>query len=447
MKNSSPKKKLTDELEKGMQHDPESNSCRLNYLEPKTSPDTEGESTMKNKASLPLRKLSRKENEEDEEKISAPSQSKIIRLIRNHSSQMFQPSFGDPTKLGVSKNPYYKFSKVAELSPALILIADRQGLIEYANPSFLKLSQYKEEEILGCGLEKFKSSLDYQQQYTELRNAITNGEEWKGELINNKKRGGTFVFSATLTPVRNEYDFITSFIVVGQDITPFRDTEKELKKAVEEKTVLLSELHHRVKNNLAIISGLMQLQAFTEGNESVQSKLYSSVGRVQAMANMHELLYESGSFSQLEFGQNLQKIVASISKMYYELTQKIDVKLDVESVMLNINQAHPCSLIMNEVITNAYKHAFTKAESGKIRIQLYNQEQMVYISISDNGSGLPEDFELNREKTLGNTLLKTLVNQLNGSYQYISDESGTTFTLRFRKENIKGASGANFSAI
>ncbi len=447
MKNSSLKKKLTEELQKGLKPEEEGNSCRLNYLEQKSSPNPEGESIMRNNARLPLRKLSEKEKEQDEEKSSAPSQSTIIRLIRNHSTQMFQPSFGDPSKLGVAKNPYYKFSKVAELSPGLILIADRQGLIEYANPSFLELSQYKEEEIIGRGLDMFKSSMDYQQQYAELRNAIAHGEEWKGELINNKKRGGTYVFSAKLTPVRNEYEFITSFIIVGQDITPFRETEKELKKAVEEKTVLLSELHHRVKNNLAIISGLMQLQAFTEGNESVQSKLYSSVGRVQAMANMHELLYESGSFSQLEFGQNLQKIVTSISKMYYELTQKIDVKLDVESVMLNINQAHPCSLIMNEVITNAYKHAFTKAESGKIRIQLYNQEQTVYISISDNGSGLPEDFELNRDKTLGKTLLKTLVNQLNGSYQYISDEGGTTFTLRFNKENIKGASGANFSAV
>jgi PAS domain S-box-containing protein len=445
MKNSSPRRKLTEELQKGVKLDPVGNSCRLNYLETDSSPIVEGNTGKSEMAKVPLRKIKKNDQEQPEQEVSMPSQSKIIRLIRNHSGNMFQPSFGDPSKLGVAKNPYYKFSKVAELSPALILIADRQGFIEYANPSFLELSQYREEEIIGWELDGFKSRLDYQQQYTELKMAVEKGEKWKGELINSKKRGGTFVFSATLTPVRNEYDFITNFIIVGQDITPFRETEKKLKLAVEEKTVLLSELHHRVKNNLAIISGLMQLQAFTEGDVSVRSKLYSSVGRVQAMANMHELLYESGSFSRLEFGQNLKKIVTSISKMYYELTQKIDVKLDVESVMLNINQAHPCSLIMNEVITNAYKHAFTKAESGKIRIQLYNQEQTVYISIADNGSGLPEDFDIDRDKTLGNTLLKTLVKQLNGSYQYISDEGGTTFTLCFQKENIKGSAGADLS--
>lgn len=442
MNNSSPKKKLLKELNKDSEWGLEETSCRLNYLDVESS-DIPKEGDLKERY---LWRVTKKKQEQLEEKSSVPNKHNIIKLIRDHSAEMFQPSFGNPSNLGVAKNPYYKFSKVAELSPALIIIADRQGFIEYANPSFLKLSQYKEEEILGNGLEMFKASLVYQHQYSELRRAIFRGEEWKGELVNSKKNGGTFVFSATLTPVRNEYDFITNFIVVGQDITPFRETEKQLKMAVEEKTVLLSELHHRVKNNLAIISGLMQLQAFTEGDLSVQSKLYSSVGRVQAMASMHELLYESGSFCKLEFGQNLRKIVTSISKMYYELTQKIDVKMDVEPVQLNINQAHPCSLILNEVITNAYKHAFVKAESGKIRIQLYTSGNEVFISISDNGSGLPEDFNIDKDKTLGNTLLKTLVKQLNGSYQYISDEkAGTTFTLSFTKEDIKGSTSANFS--
>ena len=442
MSNSSPKKKPSKEIGKITNWGLEGNSCRLNYMDTNTPIVFEDE---RGEAKAPQSRLRKVSKEKQSGTSSVPSQSAIVKLIRDHSSQMFEPSFGKTSNLELAQNPYYKFRKVAELSPALILIADRQGYIEYANPKFLEVSQYEEDEVLDNGLEMFRSSLVHKQQYKALRKAIVGGKEWKGELMNGKKEGGTFVFSATLTPVRNEYDTITNFIIVGQDVTPFRNTEKQLKMAVEEKTVLLSELHHRVKNNLAIISGLMQLQAFTEVDLSVQGKLYSSVGRVQAMASMHELLYESGSFSKLEFGQNLKKIVTSISKMYYELTQKIAVKMDVEPVQLNINQAHPCSLIMNEVITNAYKHAFTKAESGKIRIQLYTQGESVYISIADNGSGLPEDFDVDKDKTLGNTLLKTLVKQLNGAYQYISDEGGTTFTLSFTKEDIKGSANANFS--
>tara|TARA_R100000479_G_scaffold175842_2_gene127985 strand:- start:362 stop:1042 length:681 start_codon:yes stop_codon:yes gene_type:complete len=224
----------------------------------------------------------------------------------------------------------------------------------------------------------------------------------------------------------------------------------KLKSAVEEKTVLLSELHHRVKNNLAIISGLIQLQAFNEPDEAVQSKLLSSVGRVQTMASMHELLYESGSFSKVDFGQNVAKIVNSIGKMYYEKNKQITVNMDIEPVKLNINQAHPCSLILNEVITNAYKHAFNSIEksgSGKIHIQIYTQKKSIYISIVDNGIGLPWDLKADIEKQslhLGSTLLNTLVSQLNGSYQYTSDKYGTTFTLNFSREDIRGAANAAF---
>jgi two-component sensor histidine kinase len=266
--------------------------------------------------------------------------------------------------------------------------------------------------------------------FEQLKAAVTKGDKWKGELVSTTKTGQTFIFSLSANPVENDFGFITNHVILGQDVTPFRETEKKLKNAVEEKSVLLSELHHRVKN--------------------VQSKLFSSVGRVQTMASMHELLYESGSFSKVEFGKNVKKIVSTTSKVYYDIGKDIKVKLDVESVKLNINQAHPCSLILNEVITNAYKHAFKGREqkAGKIYIQLYTQKNHVFISIVDNGIGLPSDLDVdtdNETQYLGTTLLKTLVSQLNGSYQYTSDCFGTTFTLNFKKEDVKGSASAGFT--
>ena len=369
-----------------------------------------------------------------------------IKHLRHYSQHLFDPDYSVSDHVEITEDPYLKLSKAVELSPSIILMTDRLGIIEYANPTFLEVSGFKEFEIYGRGLELFKPDLSSRKEYSELRKSINRGEEWKGELENCKKSGEIFIFSASITPVRNEYDLITNFIIVGQDVTPFRETEKQLKSAVEEKTVLLSELHHRVKNNLAIISGLMQLQAFTEDNKEVQGKLYSSVGRVQTMASMHELLYESGSFSKLEFGQNLKKIVSSISKMYYDEGKKVEVTFDVEAVQLNINQAHPCSLLLNEVITNSFKHAFKDLEKGKIHIQLYAKEKTVYISIFDNGRGLPEGFDTKTtDEGLGNTLLNTLVRQLGGSFQYASGSGGTTFTLTFKKDDIKGSANATFS--
>lgn len=367
---------------------------------------------------------------------------------KNLPSKKMHSSFGLPADLGETSNPHKKFLKAVELSPSLILITDRRGYIEYANPKFLDVSEYSLADVEGKELGMFKVHFAAYDEFQKLRQAIVKGTEWKGELLKAKKSGERFMFSASVSPVRNDYGYITNFIIVGQDITPFRETERKLKTAVEEKTVLLSELHHRVKNNLAIISGLIQLQAFSESDNRVKSKLLSSVGRVQTMASMHELLYESGSFSKLEFGENVRKIVTTISKMYYDQAKNIEVRLDVESVSLNINQAHPCSLIINEVITNAFKHAFNKnGKKGKIIIQLYTQSKTVYLSIMDNGIGLPEDFEEEdqAEKYLGSTLLKTLVQQLYGTYSYSSDAEGTTFTLKFDKEDVKGTANSSLT--
>lgn len=115
------------------------------------------------------------------------------------------------------------------------------------------------------------------------------------------------IFTAKISPVNINRDDSVDFIVVGHDITSFRETEIKLEQAVQEKSILLSELHHRVKNNLAIISGIMQLQAFDENDDDLKTKLFSSVGRVKTLASMHELLYESSSFTMLEFGKTSTK--------------------------------------------------------------------------------------------------------------------------------------------
>mgnify|MGYP003110106646 CR=1 FL=1 len=383
-------------------------------------------------------------------KLKTKQHSKEAKKGLDGINKSIEYSFSSPSGLEQVGDPYKKFIKAVELSPSIVLIVDRQGIIEFANTKFLETSGYLLNEVVGKGLELFKSDYSTINKYKELRDAVFKGDKWEGELVNKKRDGESFIFSASVSPVENDFGFITNFVILGQDVTPFRETEMKLKSAVEEKTVLLSELHHRVKNNLAIISGLIQLQAFNEPDEAVQSKLLSSVGRVQTMASMHELLYESGSFSKVDFGQNVAKIVNSIGKMYYEKNKQITVNMDIEPVKLNINQAHPCSLILNEVITNAYKHAFNSIEksgSGKIHIQIYTQKKSIYISIVDNGIGLPWDLKADIEKQslhLGSTLLNTLVSQLNGSYQYTSDKYGTTFTLNFSREDIRGAANAAF---
>ena len=337
-----------------------------------------------------------------------------------------------------------QFSKVLELSPAMIIITDRWGEFEYANPMFLNTVGYSRKEVIGRGPGFLSSDITSSDKFYELEEAILKGTTWKGELIKRKRNGSKFIFSASLSPVENNAGLITNFIIVGQDVTPFRETQEQLKKALEEKNVLLSELHHRVKNNLAVVSGLMQLQAFNEEDQRVQNKLFSSAGRIKAMSSMHELLYESKSLKRIQFNSVIEKVVQHVSGMFRK-ERDIKLKWNLEQVELNINQAHPSTLIVYEVISNAYKHAFDCDDTGLIEIKLYCRANMVFVSVTDDGKGMPMDYHKigQTESTTGYELLNSLNNQLGGHFTYESDMFGTNFFLQFEKEDTRGISNAH----
>ena len=340
---------------------------------------------------------------------------------------------------------HQKFIRAAEISPSIIIITDTLGHIEYVNPQFLLTTGYDWEEVKGKGTGFLASDIACQEEYEQLRKAIVDGKSWKGELVNRKKNGETFVFSGTVSPNKDKNGNIADFVISGQDITSFRETEVMLNEAIEEKTFLLSELHHRVKNNLAIISGIMQLQAFSESDFGLQQKLFSGVGRIQTLASLHELLYETGSFSRLDFSQNIKRITSSVSMRHLKESENVKVSFDLEPVQLNINQAHPCSLIINEVITNTFRHAFHGVDDGELDIKMKVQGNLIRISIKDNGTGIPVDLEDRETKTLGYQLLETSVRQLGGEFTYEPGKRyGTEFQLCFEREEIKGATNARF---
>lgn len=340
---------------------------------------------------------------------------------------------------------HLKFTKAVQLSQSFVLIIDQNGIIEYANPHFQSISGYTQDELVGREFGFLISDLASHDEYEQILQSLKAGVSWKGELVNTKKNGEWYIFTAKVSPVNIKKERSVDFIVVGHDITSFRETEIKLEQAVQEKSILLSELHHRVKNNLAIISGIMQLQAFDEHDDELKTKLFSSVGRVKTLANMHELLYESTSFTMLEFGRNISKIVHTVSEMFEKEDAKVQVNYNLEPIILNINQAHPSALILNEVITNSYKKAFTLVdEIPKLDVKMLTYGKKVMIEVKDNIGSLPDGYSAVKQP-LSMQLIKTLVRQLNGSYNYLTDDYGTLFTLAFDKEHIKGTGNARLS--
>ncbi|HBQ61871.1 MAG TPA: hypothetical protein DD671_20280 [Balneolaceae bacterium] len=221
--------------------------------------------------------------------------------------------------------------------------------------------------------------------------------------------------------------------------------QKELEESLSEKETLLAEIHHRVKNNLAVISGMLQMQSFKETDEAMQKKLIDSTLRIKSMANIHEQLYQSHSFSNISFDKGIETLIQTILDTL-DHASKIETSFDLDPIELNINQAIPCSLIVNEVITNSIKHAFKEQESGEIHVQLSNKDSLVSLNITDDGNGFADKTPVGSSKStsLGRELIDALVIQLEGTYDYGSkkDHSGSVFSMEFKISDQAGSSSS-----
>lgn len=206
-----------------------------------------------------------------------------------------------------------------------------------------------------------------------------------------------------------------------------------INESLAEKEMLLKEIHHRVKNNLQIISGILELQNLNINDESAKVILKEGQARIQSIALIHKTLYQSESFSNVPLESYLQELIQAIESTYKNSSTKIHTEINVENIELNINTAIPLSLIINEIITNCYKHAFTGKESGKITINLTKSDSDQYtLKIQDDGNGLPENFDPKKLHSVGFDLIQGLSKQLEGNFNF-GNENGTTITIQFKE--------------
>lgn len=229
----------------------------------------------------------------------------------------------------------------------------------------------------------------------------------------------------TIDPVVED-DKLVRLKGINIDITELKAVQLQLEKSLHEKDTLLSEVHHRVKNNLAIISSLLQLQTDLSPIDDDSKVLRDSISRVRSMALIHELIYRQESFSKLCFDEFLRQFISIVDENYASPRTTVEISLQAQEVQLNIDKAIPFSLIANELLSNAYKHAFTGKQTGHIKLELFQQEREVTLLIADDGVGLDETFDENTSDTLGTSLIRGLAEQLNGTVHYESAAGGGT---------------------
>ena len=249
--------------------------------------------------------------------------------------------------------------------------------------------------------------------------------------------GRRITMLGSAVPLRDQQGNARGCIGAFMDITQRKQAENQIKSSLAEKEVMLKEIHHRVKNNLQVISSLVSLQADTLTDERIREELNDVRDRVRSMGLVHEKLYQTSDLSKLNFAEYTTSLTQNILRSHSTLAQNVRLKLAVEPVSLSIDTAIPCGLILNELVGNALKHAFPHIDGAEVAVGLDIDPaaKVVCLRVRDNGVGLPANFDLHQSKTLGLRLVKILAKQVRGTVETATGP-GTEFKINFPlKEN------------
>ncbi|MBN3906868.1 MAG: PAS domain-containing protein [Nostoc sp. NMS1] len=319
------------------------------------------------------------------------------------------------------------------IAEGVCLVRATDGVFVYTNPKFEQMFGYEPGELIG----QHVSIVNYGNEHTtpeEVNQAISTVVIQNGEAtyeVHNIKKDGTSFWCRANACIFDHPEYGSVLVAVQQDITEHKQAEEKIKASLKEKEVLLQEIHHRVKNNLGIVSSLLQMQCRRTQDPVVTAILRDSQNRIASIALVHEKLYCSEDLADIDFAQYIPDLITHLFDSYNVNSSQIHLDIQVDDASLDIETAIPCGLIINELVSNALKYAFVANIRGKIEVKFYQEsESILTLIIRDNGIGLPENFDSKKAKTLGITLVQGLVKQLRGKLE-IESHQGTQFKITF----------------
>jgi len=305
------------------------------------------------------------------------------------------------------------------------------GQIVMANPALVRLLGYsafeelKERNLNREGYEPDFPRLGFQQRIEDKGTVIGLEAAWT------KKDGTTIFVRESARAVRDRTGKILYYEGTVEDISKRKKAERQIQKDLKEKTILLTEIHHRVKNSLQLVSSLLRLQSLKTTDKDILDLFDQSRNRIFMMAAVYEKLYRTKSFSSIDYKEYLKDVLNNIYQAS-GLSERVSLKLDVQNLVLGLDDAIPASLIINELFSNSIKHAFPGKRKGRIEITLDKSDGETYrLTYRDNGVGLPAGIDFDSTKMLGLNLIKNLAHQIEGTAT-LKQNHWTTFKIVFK---------------
>lgn len=317
--------------------------------------------------------------------------------------------------------------------PDLIAILDMDHRVVKINRAMAEKLKQTPENCLGAICYQVVHNSDQPPKNCPHKQLLRDGLEHRSE-VDEKNLGGHFLVTAS--PIFDIDGSILGSIHIAHDITKRKEMEEKLEKTLEDKDILMKEIHHRVKNNLMVISSLLSLQSMYITDKHTQDIFRESQYRAKAMALIHEKLYRSTDLKSINFTEYTENLTKDLYHAYTPDKSLIKLVVDIEEVKLDVETSIPLGLILNELLTNSLKHGFPENREGEVTVELHSISENEYeLSVSDDGIGFPENIDYKNTDSLGMRIVNSLTEQIEGKLA-INRDNGTKFIIRFKNQEF-----------
>jgi PAS domain S-box-containing protein len=358
-------------------------------------------------------------------------------IVRNGMPVGVRGVLVDITYRIMAEEEIKKHSHILKEMAEGVNVADSSGIIKYANAAFERIFGYGKGELIGSNVSILNAVDDEENETTmsEMTETFNKNGFWRGEVRSRRKDGSVFYTLASISEI--ELSGERHWISVQEDITERIELEQSLRQSLNDKDILMKEIHHRVKNNMTVIQSLLSLQLHDVSDEKSRSYFKDAQNRVKSMSMIHERLSRSEELSKMD----LSEFINSLSNHLFQSSglnpSKVNLDVNIPEITIDVETMLPCGLIINELVSNAFKYAFPDDRAGVVTIGLLvEKDNEITLSVKDNGVGIPDDLNIYETKSLGLQIVSALTNQIQGDLELVKG-NGTEIRITFKEKRFR----------